>query len=278
MIAISTEGRVFIAQLTREIVARERKGAAMLSPGMTTWCDAFKNIIMGAHKLGSPTKAAKHFNAAQHCLIAAQKDSLCTLNSFSKRSRSAHFEVFVSEIGKHPVTQSGNEGIIVRRYSCMLWRRGFIYEMRYGDNLAFISWHALGRMRERCDVDIFSAGGIVALCGVAGLLMRDSFKHHGTAINLAFKDLICAGTLRYVLSDEPGRWHGFFDVLTALEPNILNNKRAAQMKQGTRLTNAVLDYINSDNSRIAGWAEKIPVLPFDESDYVSRELGERERR
>jgi hypothetical protein len=153
----------------------------------------------------------------------------------------------------------------------MMTRRGHCYEFRSGDNLAFLNWHALARLGERCKIDILDAGGIVSVCGVVGLLMRESAKHCGSELNLAFTDMLLTGTLRYVASDTSGRWHAFFDCLTTLEHND-SPRRKLQLRQGAALAHMALKYIKGDNADPVGWADKISVLPFHESDYVSREL------
>jgi hypothetical protein len=271
--SISTEGRVFSAQLTREIAARERKGAVMLHPSATTWWNAFRGFVDEAYKVRSPTKVGRMFKAATNRLVAAHNQNLCTINCFAGRSRSAYLEVFACEASKHPITQTGNDGIVVHRYRASMSLRGRCLAVTGGDALAFVSWHTLGRMRERCGIDILSAGGVVAICGVVGMIMRDSDKHLNTEINVAFKDLVCTGVMRHAESErQPGHWHGFYDVLTAIEPDILNAKRAIQMRQGNLLTNAALDYMKAEYADEEGLVAKIPVLPFHETDYVSREL------
>jgi hypothetical protein len=61
---ISTEGRIFIAHLTRNLAARERAGANLLSPGVTKWAQAFHDFGRTMARAGGPVKAAKLFHAA----------------------------------------------------------------------------------------------------------------------------------------------------------------------------------------------------------------------
>jgi hypothetical protein len=271
--AISTEGRVFAEQVKREITARERKGAALLSPGTDNWHDAFVAFVKQAHGLQSPTKAARAFRAARNRLAMAHNAHCCTLNAFAGRSRSAFIEVIAYEVGQHPLVQSKHDGIVVTRYQCILSRRGHAYEFRFGDNLSFLNWHALGRLGERCKIDVLNAGGVVSVCGVIGLLMRESGKHLGTEINVAFADnIVCTGTLRNVLNDAAGRWRGFYDMLTVLE-HTDGVQRQLKITQGAMLADMALKYMQGDDADPSGWADKIPVLPFHEDDYVSREIS-----
>ena len=62
--AISTEGRVFVAQLTRDLAARERTGAALLSPGTTHWIEAFESFGVSVSRSAGPIKAAEKIKAA----------------------------------------------------------------------------------------------------------------------------------------------------------------------------------------------------------------------
>lgn len=71
--AVSTEERVFVAQLTRDLAAREVAGANLLSPGTKQWQDAFRGFGLALSKSGSPVKAAKMFQAGIECLRLAQK-------------------------------------------------------------------------------------------------------------------------------------------------------------------------------------------------------------
>ena len=98
-------------------------------------------------KAGGPTKAARMFRDALVRLRAAQKDGACYVNCFMGRSRSGFIEVLTYEVAKHPLTNAGNAGIIVRAYHCWLQRKGRIM-IGCGDQVAFVSWHALARMHE----------------------------------------------------------------------------------------------------------------------------------
>lgn len=272
MTAIPTEGRVFVAQLTRDLRAREIAGCSLLSPGTKTWWEAFRAFGHAVKHTGSPTKASKLFQTALKSLLAAQRQRACFVNCFMKRSRSAFFEVLTYEVSKHPLLKEGNDGIVINSYVCSLRRIG---EIRVGHHarLAFLSWHALGRMkRAQPDVDIFDAGGIVAGCGLAGLLVRESPKHFGTEINFAVRTMICTGVFRFATSED-GRRYGFYDVLTVLPPDD-PERQARKIDQGVAIANAVYAYIQANDSDPSGYADKIPVLPFRDTDYVSRTLAE----
>jgi hypothetical protein len=58
MTAISTAGRVFAAQLTRDLAARERAGAQALTPGTERWKPAFIAFAKALNTIGSPVRAA----------------------------------------------------------------------------------------------------------------------------------------------------------------------------------------------------------------------------
>ena len=266
---ISTEGRVFVAQLTRDLARREVAGAHALSPGAQEWTEAFKNFGQSLIKIGGPVKAARQFHAARERLLAVQKQGSCFVNSASTRSRSAHFEVLTWEVDKHPLTNAGYEGIVVKSYVCVLRRKGHVM-VGYGEKLAFLSWHALGRLKERSrDVDIFEANGIVAGCGMAGMLMRKSSEHIDSNINFAVGDTLCTGVLRSA-TDDRGLQQGFFDVLTVLPYDEMLPIKTRE--QGVAISSAVHAYVTSDNADPNGYADKIAVLPMLYSDYVTREL------
>jgi hypothetical protein len=273
MTAISTEGRIFVARLTRDLAARESAGAALLSSGTKRWREAFRSFGYALSKSAGPVKAAKMFKAGlAHLRIAQKQQRACYVNAYMGRSRSGYFEVLTWEVSKHPLTNAGYEGVIVRSYDFLLQRTGRIL-VGQGSKLAFLSWHALARMYERSEADIFDH--IVAGCGMAGLLMRESDKHANTGINYATNEnLLCAGVLR-VASNDDGTSYGFFDVLTAFQPNE-EGPQAEQWKQGCAVAWAVNKYAKADDSDPSGYADKIPVLPFDRHDHVSRTLTKME--
>lgn len=272
--AISTEGQVFVAQLTRDLAARELAGASALSPGARKWTDAVRSFGTTVSKAGSPTRAAKMFRAALERLLATQKTGACFVNSFKGRSRSAHFELLTYEVAKHPLIKGGYDGIVIQSYICRLQRNGRIMVGSLG-KLAFVSWHALARMRERSSVDLFVANGIVAMCGMTGYLMRESDKHANTEINLAVNleddlTIVCTGVLRH--AEENDKHYTFFDVLTVLPFDEVTD---AKRKQSVAIGWAAHEYITSDNADPTGYGDKIAVLPFHENDFVSRELKRR---
>jgi hypothetical protein len=217
----------------------------------------------------SPIKKARMCQSA----IKRLRDSNSNLfiNVFMHRSRSAYFEIIAAQAEKHPLYDSRYEGVTVYQYVLMLRRNG---DVKYGTSgLAHITWHALGRMRERSRIDIFEAGGVAGMCGIAGLLMRESAKHHNTQLNLTLENMMCTGVLR-VAKDEDGYPYGFFDVLTVLDADgaVLKQARYAQ---GCWVGNAAMKYIRGDDADPDGYADDIPVLPFHETDFVSRELRAR---
>jgi hypothetical protein len=261
---ISTEGRIFTAQLTRDLAARQAVGAALLSPAARRWPEAFDRFAESICKTAAPTKAAKLFHAGIDRLLVAQKEhAACVVNCFERRSRSAYVEVLGFDVAKHPLTNVGNDGILVGAHICRLQRKGRL-GIGFG-RLAFVSWHATGRMWERSDVDIFSAHGVAGYCGVAGLLLRGSDQHANSEINLAFAGMIVTGVLRSACTTA-GVSYRFFDVLTVLP---LPERNTPKLAQGIAVTTAVTSYLTADSANPEGYAAKVPVLPFHESDFVS---------
>ena len=99
---------------------------------------------------------------------------------------------------------------------------------------------------------------------MAGMILRPSIKHIGTGIHFAWgSDLICIGTLR---DAEPSR---FYDVITIMERD---DTEPVPRAQGDALAKACATYIKSDCADTDGYADRIPVLPFGEKDYVSQQL------
>jgi hypothetical protein len=276
--AISTEGRVFVNQMIRDLRARERLGAGLLSPGATKWREAIHAFGHSMVGCGGPVKAGKLFNAGRERLIVAQrKHNACLLNFFMVRKRSGLFQVLVYDVAKHPLTGSGYEGVIVRSCFYRLQRIGCA--TFWSNKVAFVSWHALGRLYERSGFDMREANAVVCMLGIAGMLMRESEKHNNNSINIAFDhDMLCTGVMRHLTGIEDGkpRKTVFFDCLTMLpggEP-----KYAQQRAQGGHVAHAVKTYMDSDSADPRGYADKIPVLPFNRDDYVTQELRRKQEK
>lgn len=260
---ISTEGRVFVAQLTRDLAARQKAGAALLMPGTKTWPEAFAAFLRSIK--GGPSQAAGEFRLALKRLRLAQKERACFVNGSLGRSRSALFEVLTWEVAKHPLTGKGYDGVLVRAYYCRLQRSCRL--SAFSSKLTFLSWHALARMHERSKADIFEGGAIVAFCGFAGMIMRESEKHRNTSISYATGEMTAVGVLR-----EVPREYAFFDVLTALPPDADKPYQIRQHAQGLQISHAVRDYLADEDADPTNRAEHITVIPFDDSDYVSIQL------
>jgi len=273
MNAISTEGRIFVAQLTRDVAARARAGARRLSPGAEDWDAAFRAFALAVSEARGPLQSAEMFRAALKRLKAAQGERACFLNASMQRKRSAFMEVLTYVVSQHPLTHAGYEGVAVQAYRLLLQRNGRITLSR-GGTIAFLSWHALARMSERSSkIDIFDASGLVAGCGWAAWIMIASEKHHHTEINFAVGDIICTGVLRLNATDR----NGFYDVLTALPlDDEYEARQPARVRQGNAIFQATLAYVNADNADPRGYADQIAVIPFRDTDYVSRELARME--
>jgi hypothetical protein len=201
-------------------------------------------------------------------MIEAQQAGACFVNYWGARKRSATFQILTWEVEQHPLLKHGYAGITVRRYSFLQRRNGCV-ECGWS-KLAHIGWHALARMWSRSSVDIFAARGVVTVCGIAGQLLRFSPPHFNSEINLAFEDFVCTGVLR--VGDEGPEHYRFYDVLTVLEAN---ERTARKCDQGAAIAHAAWTYVTGDDADPTGCADDIPVLPFHESDYVTRELRAR---
>jgi len=286
---ISTEARIFVRQLTRDIQARERLGAGLLAPGCTTWEQAFKTFMYSMRGIGSVRKGTALFKAAIIRLGEAQKERACFVNSYLRRSRSAIFEVVTYEVAKHPLVPDNKEGVLVRVYYCRLQRNGRL--STGARKLAFMSWHALARMAARSSVDIFEAGSVAAFCGFAGLIMSESEKHLNTSLAYATQDMTVVGVLRHAVLETSA--YSFFDVLTALPwpldpapsrkqidgswaPGPTSPFLLRQRAQGIEIARAVHSYLEADDSNPTGLADNITVIPFDASDYISIKLKQKE--
>jgi hypothetical protein len=267
---ISTEGRIFVAQLTRDLVARQRIGADLLTPGTGTWQEALQGFARSLDGNG-PIQAALMFKGALQRLRQAQGERACFLNGFMRRSRSGLFELLTYDVAQHPLLAGGREGVLVRAYFCRLQRIGKI--SLASSRLAFLSWHALARMAERSKTDIFEGGAIVAGCGFAGMIMRESEKHRNTSISLATEEMTAVGVLRTA----PGKY-AFFDVLTVLPHDADKPYQMRQRAQGIEVAGAVYEYATDNDADPTGRAEHITVIPFDDSDYVSIHLKKERHR
>jgi hypothetical protein len=266
MAAIPTEGRVFVAQFTREIRKREAVGADALSPGTKTWPEALTAFRRSLENADGPVKAVKSLRAAVERLRIGQRQRACFVNFFRARSRSGSFELFTWEVAKHPLLNEGYDGVFVRAWFCHLQRNGGGVAGPRA-RLAFISWHALARMQERSTADIFTARGVVVACGIVGYLMQESIKHAHSEINLAVRDMLCTGRLRFA-ADEKSHYR-FFDVLTVLPLDEVSN---AKRDQGIAIARMVHAYMASDDADPRGRADAIAVLLCRDDDFVSRTL------
>jgi hypothetical protein len=264
---IPTEGRVFVAQLIRDIRKREAVGADALSPGTKTWAEALVAFRHSLENADGPVKAVRLLRTAHEHLRIVQRQGACFVNFFRARSRSGSFQLWTWEVAKHPLINKGYDGIFVRAYFFLLRRNGGGMAGPRA-RLAFISWHALARMQERSSADIFTARGVAAMCGIVGYLMQGSDKHIHSEINYAIGDMVCTGRLRFANLDE-GHQFRFFDVLTVLP---LDEVSSAKRDQGIAITRMVHAYITSDDLNPCGRADAIAVLPCRDDDFVSRTL------
>ena len=270
MAAISTEGRNFAAQMMRHVNAHERAGADALTPGTKRMDEALIAWATGINKIGSTVKAGTAFRAGLLRLQHVQQTGACFVNSHLSRGRSWSGRSSLLGCWPPPAGEERSGRHHLRAYHCSLRRNGSIWLSR--SNLAFCSWHALGRMAERSKIDIFTSRGIVVGCGFAGLLLRESEKHANTAVYLANDELLCAGVLRIApADDEDSKGYRFFDVLTAFRPNE-EGPQVAQWKQGCAITAAVNKYLRADDADPAGYGDDIAVLPARNDDFISTEL------
>ena len=268
MNAVSTEGRVFVARLQRELAARERAGASLLSPGTLTWPDAFLAFAKSLRPLGSPVKAAKLFKARLQPLIAGYKDGAYFINGHGGGSRSGHVEILTFQVAKHPLLNDGPDGVLVNDWICILHRGGRILTAHR--KAAFISWHALARARERSDFDHDGIDVLIMACALAAMLLGESRRHDESEINVGIGSLLCVGVMRWMINENDGRKYGFLDVLTCYEPDP--DWQRAKIEQARAITGAVLKFMRAEVADPSGYVDDVPVLPFRASDYVSREV------
>jgi hypothetical protein len=264
---ISTEGRVFIAQLTRELAAKQILGAGLLHPGATTWRDAVKGFceISIKQKGCGPRQAAVAVQQMIDRLYEAhRKQAGCFVNAHHVGRRSAGVEFMVWQVAPHPLTKTGNDGVLLECFT-LVSRRSARIEGRGGPT-AYVPWHALGRMRERSpNTDLLAARGVAGICGLAGLLLRESTKHDGTEINIAAEDegLLITGVMR--VSER----YAYYDAHTCLP---MPEHCTPAVAQGRAILKAVAKYVKSDDADPRGYADDIPVIPHRGDDYITRML------
>ena len=268
--AISTEGRVFVAQLTRDVIANERTSANLMAPGAKCWHDAFKGLNKTLATANGPRGAATVVRDFIKRAQAAQQQGSCFVNFYYVTKRAAAFEILTWEVDKHPLLNGGQEkeGLLVKSYFCLLRRNGYAC---FGCRavLAYISWHALARLHERGAVDILDAKGLVAGCGLVGLLMRDSPDHVDSELNYAVANILCTGVMRTKRNEEDKRKYAFFDVQTVLP---LDDVSPAKREQGIKLGWTVNEYLEATTADPWSYAESVAVLPFHSRDFVSKTL------
>ena len=269
MAAIDTAYRVFVSQLQRDLAVRAAAAAEALAPGHTKFPQAFYAFGDALAAAGSPVKAAALFRRTCERLRASHNHQFATLFNY-QRSRSAALEILAFEIEAHPLVAAREEGILVRGYCCWLRRNGRV-ETRSGKR-AFLSWHALARLGQRGSTDILAANGVVAACGLAGLIMGKSEPHRNTNLNLTIGELTVVGVLRASVEGKDERAFSFFDVLTVLEIDDMSSARQrAQRDQGITIADAVMRYMTGDDPSPKGYADEIAVLPYYGEDWVTRE-------
>ena len=97
--------------------------------------------------------------------------------------------------------------------------------------------------------------------------MRESEKHLNTSISYAVPEMTAVGVLRSL----PDRY-AFFDVLTALPADADKPYQVKQRAQGCHISRVVYDYATEGDADTRGLADDIPVIPFDEHDFISVQL------
>jgi hypothetical protein len=164
---IGTAHRIFVAQLTRDLLAREALAADALAPGTKRWGAAFNSFgtaLVKMTRTGGPLKASALFRATCERLRTVYAEQFFFTFSYN-RSRSAYFEMLTFAAEPHPLIPTGDQGIVVKTFRARLRRNGSS-EGWWGER-AFLSWHALARLAERGPVDL-DARGVVALLGSSG--------------------------------------------------------------------------------------------------------------
>ena len=164
---ITTAGRIFVAQMIRDIRARSAAGAGLLLPALSRGARHSK-LSHTACTSAAAVHAGDQFAAGRAHLIEAQrKHRACYINLCINRKRSGTFQLLTHEVSKHPATEQGYDGIMLRAYFCRLQRIGRISVAE--SKVAFVSWHALGRLYERSGANMEDAWNIVGMLGITGL-------------------------------------------------------------------------------------------------------------
>ena len=271
----TTEARIFVARMLRELRDGERAGAAALAPGATRWRDAFHSFAQTVADAGGPVKASKVFEAGRKRLSLVQKDGGCFVNGFAHRSRSGLFHVLTWSPSPHPLLRRGLDGAVVHSYICELRRRGYLMVPDRPATLAYVSWHTFARMYERSEINALAdCNHVIGGVGIAGLLMRELPERHGNkAINYCVPfdnggGMLLTGVLRYAANDEGKGLFGFFDVVTALPPN---DRDVRMWAQGSAIALATWAYVKADTADPRGLVDDVPVLEFRGDDYATRE-------
>jgi hypothetical protein len=264
-IPVSTEARVFVAQLIRQLRQRERLGAHLLHAGASKWDAALRGLSKAMKAAGGPVKAGSILRSAGVRLWDARRQHAYSLAVHARR-RSGILKLLTWEASPHPLAQRGLDGVVVRMRTIELQRGGCITATSYTP-LAFFSWHALSRLQERAGgADLFADGYVIVRCGLAASVLRQHERYLGTELNFPIDDAALAtGVLRSARSED-GKAFEFFDVLTVL-PWSDTDRYARRHRQALAI--ATLVAIERDDRDPAS----VPIIEFHADDYVSRMLA-----
>ena len=118
---------MFVAQLTRDLVAREAAGAALLTPGAKRWRDALQSFVKEvADTTGGPDQSRRGVQGRHQAPWARTASAGMFCQQPHDRSRSGGFELLTWEVAKHPLIKTGYDGVLVHGYICSLQRGGCV--------------------------------------------------------------------------------------------------------------------------------------------------------
>ena len=256
---------------TLDMRALEKRHAAAVSPGTTSWQEAVPALYKRMGAIG-PRKGAKLLHQVGEYLSGVDVGERAhMLLAWGWRSRSAHLVFATFSIGNHPDPAVREDGLNIAMHliECSRTRP----RCATGIAVAFLSMHTLKRIFERSDFGNEDATTALAYVAVCGYLAHRDARHFGGGMNLLVETLLVTGAMhRFQRALPNGRVapECVFDVRTVLERAGCSSERRPQLEQGSAAAAAVLQWLK-DDPNLNEWtlAASIPPLPRRES-YPAR--------
>jgi hypothetical protein len=266
---LSTEGRVFADQLLREVKRLEPVNADRLWPGCNSWMDAFGTMNEAMAKDG-PIGRVRTLNAVFDRLDTVPKAERMFRGIFvggsGKRSLLAVFGICMRS--RHPFCLHDPKidqiGLHSKLITILVTRK--IMDAQAAP-LAFMSWHALGRLAER-------GGGPQARemfwqASLGSFLMRRAVA--STDLNLVTGPVVLTGQMRPALAREQSYGHAnatFYDITTALARSDLRDNDP-RVVQGEALMQRVDRLVKERDPKVFE-ENTVPSIASRNDDFVSR--------